>query len=165
MNLPHTRILLISLLMAQSLTINSVLANPETRPSKDLMALPLEELLQIKISTVSRKLESANKTAAAVFVITQEDIRRSSANSIPEILRMAPGLSVTRIDVNKWSVTSRRYSGRFADDLLVLIDGRTVYSPFFTETFWGTLDLPNGHFLPNNIELDAFFVISTSYLA
>lgn len=98
--------------------------------------------MNTKISTVARKPQTLSDTPAAVFVISQEDIRRSSANSIPELLRMAPGLSVARIDANKWSVTSRGDSGRFADDLLVMLDGRTVYSPLFAGTFWETLDLP-----------------------
>lgn len=106
------------------------------------MDLPLEDLMNVKVSTVSRKPESLRDVPAAVFVISQEDIRRSSANSIPELLRMAPGLSVARIDGNKWSVTSRGDSGRFADDLLVMIDGRSVFSPLFSGTFWETLDLP-----------------------
>ncbi|MCB1986616.1 MAG: TonB-dependent receptor [Burkholderiales bacterium] len=104
--------------------------------------IPLADLMNVTISTVSRKDEKLQQTAAAVFVISQDDIRRSSANSIPELLRMAPGISVARIDANKWSVTSRGFSGRFADDLLVMIDGRTVYSPLFAGTFWETLDLP-----------------------
>lgn len=109
---------------------------------QDLTELPLDELMNMKVSTVSRKPQTLSETPAAVFVISQEDIRRSSANSIPEILRMAPGLSVARIDSNKWSVTSRGDSGRFADDLLVMIDGHTVFSPLFAGTFWETLDLP-----------------------
>ena len=111
-------------------------ANPE------ILDLSLDELINVKVTTVSRKAEKIKDLPAAVFVITQDDISRSSANSIPELLRMAPGLSVARIDANKWSVTSRGYSGRFADDLLVMIDGRTVYSPLFAGTFWETLDLP-----------------------
>ncbi|MDE2388015.1 MAG: TonB-dependent receptor plug domain-containing protein [Betaproteobacteria bacterium] len=98
--------------------------------------------MSTKISTVARKPQTLSDTPAAVFVISQEDIRRSSTNSIPELLRMAPGLSVARIDANKWSVTSRGYSGRFADDLLVMVDDHTVYSPLFAGTFWETLDLP-----------------------
>lgn len=99
-------------------TINAVLASQSTPLKQDFFDVPLEELLKVKISTVSRKPQTLSETAAAVFVISQEDIRRSSANSIPELLRMAPGLSVARIDGNKWSVTSRGYSGRFADDLI-----------------------------------------------
>lgn len=109
---------------------------------QDISDSSLAELMNTKISTVARKPQTLSDTPAAVFVISQEDIRRSSANSIPELLRMAPGLSVARIDANKWSVTSRGDSGRFADDLLVMLDGRTVYSPLFAGTFWETLDLP-----------------------
>ena len=95
----------------------------------DLTELSLEQLMAVEVTSVSKKSQPVAQTASAIFVITQEDIRRSGANSIPEALRMAPGLHVARIDSQKWSVTSRGFSGRFADDLLVLIDGRTVYSP------------------------------------
>lgn len=78
---------------------------------QDISDSSLAELMNTKISTVARKPQTLSDTPAAVFVISQEDIRRSSANSIPELLRMAPGLSVARIDANKWSVTSRGYSG------------------------------------------------------
>ncbi|NBQ69736.1 MAG: TonB-dependent receptor, partial [Nitrosomonadaceae bacterium] len=121
---------------------NAGFATQNTPLKQDISDASLTELMNTKISTVSRKLQTLSDTPAAVFVISQEDIRRSSANSIPELLRMAPGLSVARIDANKWSVTSRGYSGRFADDLLVMVDGRTVYSPLFAGTFWETLDLP-----------------------
>lgn len=122
--------------------INTAFSAQNTPIKRDLADASLEELMNVKISTISRKPQMLQETAAAVFVIKQEDIRRSSANSIPELLRMAPGLSVSRIDGNKWSITSRGYSGRFADDLLVMIDGRTVFSPLFAGTFWETLDLP-----------------------
>lgn len=124
------------------ISTNTVFSNNKYLLEQDIMDLPLEDLMNVKVSTVSRKPESLRDVPAAVFVISQEDIRRSSANSIPELLRMAPGLSVARIDGNKWSVTSRGDSGRFADDLLVMIDGRSVFSPLFSGTFWETLDLP-----------------------
>lgn len=117
-------------------------AEQDYQLNKKIMDIPLEDLMNVKISTVSRKPQNISDTAAAVFVISQEDIRRSSANSIPELLRMAPGLSVARIDASKWSITSRGDSGRFADDILVMIDGRTVFSPLFAGTFWERLDLP-----------------------
>ena len=122
------------------------IAAPSTESSEeatqDLTELRLEELMAIEVTSVSKKVQAVAHTASAVFVITQEDIRRSGANSIPEALRMAPGLHVARIDSQKWSVTSRGFSGRFADDLLVLIDGRTVYSPLVAGTFWEVQDLP-----------------------
>ena len=103
-------------------TINAVLASQSTPLKQDFFDVPLEELLKVKISTVSRKPQTLSETAAAVFVISQEDIRRSSANSIPELLRMAPGLSVARIDGNKWSVTSRPIShDRWANGLLTFV--------------------------------------------
>ena len=111
-------------------------------PPADLTALSLEELMNVEVTSVSRRVQPLSQTAAAVFVVTQEDIRRSGANSIPEVLRMVPGLHVARIDSQKYSITSRGYSGRFADDLLVLIDGRTVYSPLVAGVFWEAQDLP-----------------------
>ena len=120
----------------------TVFASQGTPLKQDITDIPLEELMNMKVSTVARKTQKSSDTPAAVFVISQEDIRRSSANSIPELLRMAPGLSVARIDGNKWSVTSRGDSSRFADDLLVMVDGRSVFSPLFAGTFWETLDMP-----------------------
>ena len=121
---------------------NDVLSSDDHALGKDIIDLPLEDLLDMKVSTVSRKEQDLKDVSAAVFVISQEDIRRSSANSIPELLRMAPGLSVARLDANKWSVTSRGDSGRFADDMLVMIDGRSAFSPLFAGTFWETIDVP-----------------------
>ena len=85
--------------------INTAFSAQNTPIKRDFFDASLEELMNIKVSTISRKQQTLKETAAAVFVINQEDIRRSSANSIPELLRMAPGLSVSRIDGNKWSIT------------------------------------------------------------
>ncbi len=79
--------------------------------------------------------------AAAIFVITQEDIRRSGATSIPEALRLVPGLEVARIDENKWAIGSRGFNGRFDNKLLVLIDGRSVYTPLFSGVYWNIQDV------------------------
>ena len=108
--------------------------------STDLTELSLEELMNIKITSVSKKPERLADAAAAIFVITQEDIRRSGATSIPEALRMVPGINVARIDSNKWAVTSRGFNGRFANKLLVLIDGRSVYTPSFSGVHWEVQD-------------------------
>ncbi len=94
------------------------------------------EAFDYDVVLASRKSEKLFKTAAAVYVITQEDIRRSSATNIPEVLRMVPGINVARIDANKWAVTSRGFNGRFANKLLVQIDGRSVYTPLFQGVFW-----------------------------
>ena len=95
----------------------------------DLTALSLEQLSTIKVTSVSKKEQDLAKAAAAIYVITQEDLRRSGATSIPEALRMVPGVQVAQIDANKWAVSARGFNGRFANKLLVLIDGRSVYTP------------------------------------
>jgi len=98
--------------------------------------LSIEELMNVKVTTVSRRPQKLTEVASAVFVITQDDIRRSGATSIPDALRMAPGVQVERIDTNKWAVSVRGFNGRFANKLQVLMDGRSVYSPLFSGTLW-----------------------------
>lgn len=105
-----------------------------------LKSLSIEELLQTKVTIVSKKSEQLLDAAAAVFVLTQEDIRRSGARSIPEALRMVPGLQVAQIDANKWVVTSRGFADRFSNKLLVLMDGRSVYTPLYSGVYWDVQD-------------------------
>ena len=114
--------------------------NPEREEILYLKGLSLEQLANIEITSVSKRPEKLNDAAAAVFVVTQEDIHRSGATNIPEILRMVPGVQVARIDANKWAVTARGFNGSFASKLLVLIDGRSVYSPLWSGVFWNIQD-------------------------
>ncbi len=107
---------------------------------KDLKKLSLENLMDIPIFSVSKREESPFKAAAAVYVISSEDIRRSGAQNIPEALRLAPGLEVASIDANKWAITSRGFQERFSNKLLVLIDGRSVYTPLFSGVYWDVQD-------------------------
>lgn len=93
------------------------------------------------VTTPGRQPSTVGRSPAAVFVITQEMIRRSGARSVPELFRLVPGLHVARIDANKWSISSRGFSSRFARKLLVQIDGRMVYSPLFGGTLWDVQDL------------------------
>ncbi len=93
------------------------------------------------VSTVSRQESTVGKSPAAVFVITQEMIRRSAANDIPDVLRMVPGLEVARIDANKWAVSARGFNNLYASKLLVLIDGRAVYTQFFSGVLWDMQDV------------------------
>jgi iron complex outermembrane receptor protein len=95
----------------------------------DLTELSLEELMDIEVISVAKKEQKLTEAAAAIYVITQEDIRRSGATSIAEALRLAPGLSVARIDSNKWAVSSRGFNDFFANKLLVLIDGSGSATP------------------------------------
>jgi iron complex outermembrane receptor protein len=104
--------------------------------ASELADLSLEELMSLEVTSVSRKGEQLFDTAAAVYVLTGDDIRRSGATSIPEALRLVPGVSVARINANEWAVTARGHNGRFANKLLVVIDGRTAYSPFFGGVLW-----------------------------
>ncbi|ANE54823.1 TonB-dependent siderophore receptor [Methylomonas sp. DH-1] len=107
----------------------------------DLTDLNLEELLAVKITSVAKKVQSLQDSAAAVFVISDEDIKRSGATSIPDALRLAPGIDVGRIDSNKWAVSARGFNGRFANKLLVLIDGRSLYTPAFAGVYWELQDV------------------------
>ncbi len=110
----------------------------------DLTEVSLDELTRIKVikvTSVSKKQQDLTRTAAAVYVVTAEEVRRSGATSLPEALRLVPGIYVARIDGSKWSVTSRGFGGRFASKLLVLIDGRTLYSPMFGGVFWEMYDV------------------------
>ena len=84
------------------------------------------------VTSVSRKAERLSDTTSAVFVITSEDIQRQGIRTIPDALRLAPGLSVLQIDANKWAIGARGEAGRFANKLLVMIDGRSVYTPLFS---------------------------------
>lgn len=111
------------------------------KPNIDLATATLEDLMDIDVTSASKKEEKLFQTAAAIYVITQEDIRRSGLTSIPELLRMAPGLSVAQIDGNKWAITSRGFNNRYANKLLVMIDGRSVYSPLFSGVNWVNQDL------------------------
>jgi iron complex outermembrane receptor protein len=101
-----------------------------------LKQLSLEQLGDVEVTTVSKQPQQLQRTPAAIFVITQEDIRRSGATNIPEALRMAPGVEVARIDADHWSVAIRGFAGQFSKSLLVLIDGRSVYTPLFDGVYW-----------------------------
>jgi len=103
--------------------------------------LSIEQLMASTVSTASRTEQQFSETAAAVYVITQDDIQRAGVTNIPDVLRMAPGIQVAKISASEWAITARGFNGRFANKLLVLIDGRTVYSPGFAGVRWENLDM------------------------
>ncbi len=107
----------------------------------EALDLSVEDLLKVQVTSVAKKAQSLNDAPAAVFVITNEDIKRSGATSIPDALRLAPGLDVARIDSNKWAVSSRGFNGRLANKLLVLIDGRSAYTRSFAGVYWENQDV------------------------
>lgn len=105
-----------------------------------LLNLSIEELMQITVVTASRQSQKLSQVPSAVFVITGEDIRRSGATSIPEALRMAPGVQVERSSTDKWAVSIRGFNGVYANKLQVLMDGRSVYNPLFAGVQWEQQD-------------------------
>ncbi|WP_319575088.1 TonB-dependent receptor [uncultured Desulfobacter sp.] len=108
---------------------------------QDLTEFSIEELMDIKVTSVNKKSQRLSDSAAAIFVITREDIRRSGVTSIPEALRMAPGVNVARIDANKWAINCRGFNSRFSPSLQVLVDGRSVYTPSFSGVYWEVTDV------------------------
>jgi iron complex outermembrane receptor protein len=111
-------------------------------PPPDLANESLEDLMNIKVTSVSKQEQKVSRTAAAIFVITSEDIRRSGATNIPDLLRMVPGVDVAQINANTWAVSIRGFNTRFSDKLLVMVDGRSVYTPTFGGVYWDVVDLP-----------------------
>ena len=109
-------------------------------PPVDLTDLSLEELMNLRVTSTARRPQTVAESAAAIFVITQDDIRRSGVTSLPEALRMVPGVEVARIDANKWAVSVRGFNGRFANKLQVMIDGRSIYTPLFSGVLWDAQD-------------------------
>ena len=98
--------------------------------------------MNVEVTSASKKEQKLSRVAAAIFVITQEDIRRSGATNIPDLLRMVPGLDVGQINGSTWAIGARGFNDQFSDKLLVMIDGRIVYTPNFAGVYWDMVDLP-----------------------
>jgi iron complex outermembrane recepter protein len=112
----------------------------EQEPPRDLAELTPEQLANLEVTTASRKPEKRLRAAAAVHVVTRDDIRRSGVTTLVEALRLAPGVHIARIDSNKWAVGVRGFASRLSRSLLVMVDGRTVYTPLFAGTYWEAQD-------------------------
>src|SRR3989449_2450068 len=106
-----------------------------------LKQLSIEQLMNLQVTSVSKRPERLSQTASAIQVITQEDIRRSGAASLPEALRLATNLQVAQVDSRQWAISARGFNSTTANKLLVLIDGRTVYTPLFSGVFWDVQDV------------------------
>jgi iron complex outermembrane recepter protein len=106
----------------------------------DFTSLSLEDLMNVEVTTVSRRPQRVADAPAAVTVIGQEDIQRSGLDTIPDLLRLAPGMDVARINSNTWAISARGFNNEFSNKLLVQMDGRTVYTPLFSGVFWNSLD-------------------------
>ncbi|MGH9373045.1 MAG: TonB-dependent receptor plug domain-containing protein [Vicinamibacterales bacterium] len=118
---------------------------PAAAAAQDVDSLfmrPLDELMKVEVMSVGKKEQRVVDSAAAVYVITSDEIRRSGLTTVPDLLRLVPGVTVARIDASKWAVSVRGFTNRFANKLLVMIDGRSLYSRMFSGVFWDTLGVP-----------------------
>jgi iron complex outermembrane receptor protein len=113
---------------------------PTDAENNTLLNMSLTDLGNIQVTTASKEPEQLWKTAAAVYVLTQDDIRRSGATTIPEVLRLVPGVQVSRIDQDHWAVGIRGFADQFSKSMLVLVDGRSLYTPLFAGVAWGLED-------------------------
>lgn len=118
----------------------SILHAEEIDP-QSLLSMSLAELSDIEVTSVSKKAEKASEAAAAIYVLTNEDIKRSGATTIPDALRMVPGVNVAQSASHQWAVSARGFNGQFANKLLVLIDGRSIYTPIFSGVIWDVQDV------------------------
>jgi iron complex outermembrane recepter protein len=114
----------------------------DSQKSVDLTSISIEDLMNIQVTSASKKVESLSAAPAAIFVLTGADIRRGGFSSVPDALRTVPGLYVVQQSSHVWLVTTRGFSNEFNDKMLVLIDGRLVYSPTFGGVYWDVQDPP-----------------------
>lgn len=123
-----------------ALAVLFVICAVPARAQDSLFDRSIEELGQLRVTSVSRRSEPLLRAASAVYVITAEDIRRSGLKTIPELLRLAPGVEVARDGAHSWTISIRGFSSDLSNKLLVLMDGRSVYSPLFAGVFWDAQD-------------------------
>jgi iron complex outermembrane receptor protein len=126
-----------------SLGVATLLAAWAANPAAaiDLTQLSIEELMNVEVVSATKQTQRLADAASAIFVITQDDIRRSGVTSVPEALRLAPGVHVARMSSNQWAITIRGFNGRYANKLLVLVDGRSIYTSAFAGVYWEIQDL------------------------
>ena len=141
MKLLRANKLVLSFLLSSGF-VQNVAGQAKSPAPIDLTQASLEDLMDITVTSVSKREQKLSQTAAAAFVITQEDIRRSGATNIPDLLRMAPGVDVEQIDANAWAISIRGFNSRYSNKVLVLIDGRSVYSPTFSGVYWDQIGVP-----------------------
>lgn len=124
--------------LSSTTTFGALLLAPQTfaLTAPDYFELTLEQLLQVEVHSASKKAEPVAKAAAAVYVVSNEDIIRSGVTTIPDALRIVPGMQVARTDSNSWAISIRGFNSGLANKLLVLIDGRTIYNPVFGGVLW-----------------------------
>ena len=134
-----TILLIINLLLLSNLSFGQ--AQDSLLSSHSLKKLSLEELMNIEVTSVSKRPEKLNEVASAIQVITQKDIRSSGAKTLAEALRLASNLQVAQVNSSQWAISSRGFNNVLANKLLVLIDGRTIYTPLYAGVFWDVQNL------------------------
>ena len=123
-------------------TMATLCAGPLPPPQTDLTQLSPEDLMNVRVTSVSKREQKLSKTGAAIYVINQEDIRRSGATSIPDLLRIVPGVHVAQINSHTWAISIRGFTDKYGDKVLVVIDGRSVYTPLTSGVNWDQQDVP-----------------------
>jgi iron complex outermembrane recepter protein len=134
--------LLIALVIIVSVASGAFAQAPRSGQLEELKQLSIEELVDTDVTTASRRIERLADVAAAVTVISSEDLRRMGVLTLPQALRLAGHMHVSRTSGPQYAITARGFSISTANKMLVLIDGRTVYSPVFAGVFWETQDMP-----------------------
>jgi iron complex outermembrane recepter protein len=133
---------MVSVLLAIAwLTAAVLLAQSPARRTAELGDLSIEELMNIEVTSVAKKEQRLGRIAASVYVLTQEDIRRSGRNSLPEVLRLVPGVQVARMDNHSWAIGIRGFNDEFSNKLLVLVDGRSVYKNLYSGVYWNAQEV------------------------
>jgi iron complex outermembrane receptor protein len=130
------------LLVLAPIIIGTSVAQRVGAPTDDLDKLSVDELFTLQVTSVGRKAQQLSKAPAAVFVLTAEDIKRSGATCIPEALQWVPGLTVFHLDGRTWGVSARGSGRIYANEILVMIDGRSLYTPLFSGVIWDAIDVP-----------------------
>src|SRR3989442_535323 len=137
---PSLSLIIFTLIMC---AVPALVQADEAVPSpSQLKKMSVEQLMDVEVTSVSKRPEKLSEAASAIQVITQEDIRRSGASSIPEALRLASNLEVAQVDSRQWAISARGFNSTAANKLQVLIDGRTVYTPLYSGVFWDVQDVP-----------------------
>ena len=141
-SLRYTRLLALALVSTGGAPAGQAQQAEPPLQGRDLTQVSIENLMNMEVTSVSKKEQKLSRIASAIFVITRDEIRTSGATNIPDVLRMVPGLDVAQINGNTWEISSRGFNAQYANKLLVLIDGRTVYSPVFSGVYWDVQDVP-----------------------
>jgi iron complex outermembrane recepter protein len=139
----HRAILPRCLAVAIALSLGVAIPSRAQVPAaRDLTQFSLEDLMNVEVTSVSKREQKLSKAGAAIYVINQEDIRRSGATNIPDLLRMVPGVHVAQINMHTWAISIRGFTDKYGDKVLVMIDGRSVYSPLSSGVNWDQEDVP-----------------------